>query len=113
VCAQLGVVCSIELSTCGAPFSAVARAVELAAGAHRVPVLLRGVVGPHCPATWLVLRGCHIRLAGVRCEHVVSPFGNGISLRTFANIPSDIYDRSPPGVVTRYLLWCYFRYIGA
>ena len=95
--------CSIELSTCGVPFSAVSRAIELPPSAQHAPVVLRGTVAPGCErGGWLVVRGCHMRVAGVRCEHVVSPFGNGVSARTFAAIAPDIYQRSPVGVITRY-----------
>jgi hypothetical protein len=49
----------------------------------------------------VVLRGCHVRVCGVRCEQLVSPFGNGVAPDTFARIAPDIYERMPPNVLTR------------
>ena len=71
-----------------------------------MPLLLRGVVRPDAPLTAdsaLTLRGCHVRVCGVRCEQLVSPFGNGVAPDTFARIAPDFYARAPlpTGVVTR------------
>ena len=73
-----------------------------------VSILLRGVVQPDGVVqsdSVLYVRGCHVRVCGVRCEQIVSPFGNGVGPEIFARIAPDIYDHATPGIITRCVLY--------
>lgn len=95
---------SVQLSTSGVPFDPIASAVTLPPRAAGVALLLRGYVRAGTVVSAddaLVVRGLHVRVCGVRCEQLVSPFGNGVAPETFARIAPDIYERAPPGLVSR------------